>query len=215
MGTETRIDKMSKVSRDQLYESVQSVLKGSTEKKRKFLETIELQITLKNYDPQKDKRFSGTVKLPNVPRPTQKICVIGDAAHNDEAEGKEVPFMSADDLKKLTKKYDAFLASESLIKQIPRLLGPGLNKAGKFPSLLTHGDNFDEKIKDLQSTIKFQMKKVLCLSVAVGNVEMDEDQLVQNIHLAINFLVSLLKKHCQNVRSLYIKSTMGPAQRLY
>merc|ERR1712194_804273 len=161
----------------------------------------------------------------NIPRPTQKICVIGDAAHNDEAEGKEVPFMSADDLKKLNKdkklvkklakKYDAFLASESLIKQIPRLLGPGLNKAGKFPSLLTHEDNFDEKIKDLQSTIKFQMKKVLCLSVAIGNLEMDEDQLVQNIHLAINFLVSLLKKHWQNVRSLYIKSTMGPAQRLY
>ena len=53
---------MSKVSRDQLYESVGAVLKGSTEKKRNFLETIELQITLKNYDPQKDKRFSGTVK---------------------------------------------------------------------------------------------------------------------------------------------------------
>jgi len=53
---------MSKVSRDQLYESVGEVLKGSTEKKRNFLETIELQITLKNYDPQKDKRFSGTVK---------------------------------------------------------------------------------------------------------------------------------------------------------
>merc|ERR1711997_1446216 len=166
-----------------------------------------------------------SVKLLNIPRPKQQICVIGDAAHNDEAESKGVPHMSADDLKKLNKdkklvkklakKYDAFLASESLIKQIPRLLGPGLNKAGKFPSLLTHGDNFDEKIKDLQSTIKFQMKKVLCSSVAIGNLEMDEDQLVQNIHLAINFLVSLLKKHWQNVRSLYIKSTMGPAQRLY
>lgn len=46
--------------------------------------------------------------------------------------------MSADDLKKLNKnkklikklarKYDAFLASDSLIKQIPRLLGPGLSK---------------------------------------------------------------------------------------
>jgi len=35
-------------------------------------------------------------------------------------------------VKKLSKKY-AFLASESLIKQISRLLGPGLNKAGKFP----------------------------------------------------------------------------------
>jgi len=31
-------------------------------KKRKFVETIELQIGLKNYDPQRDKRFSGTVK---------------------------------------------------------------------------------------------------------------------------------------------------------
>lgn len=32
------------------------------EKKRKFVETVELQIGLKNYDPQRDKRFSGTVK---------------------------------------------------------------------------------------------------------------------------------------------------------
>ena len=78
--------------------------------------------------------------------------------------------MSAEDLKKLNKdkkkvkklakKYDAFMASESLIKQIPRLLGPGLNKAGKFPSLLTHQDDIESKINDLKSTIKFQMKKV-------------------------------------------------------
>lgn len=50
------------MSRDTLYESVNGVLQYSQEKKRKFLETVELQIGLKNYDPQKDKRFSGTVK---------------------------------------------------------------------------------------------------------------------------------------------------------
>ena len=81
--------------------------------------------------------------------------------------------MSAEDLKKLNKdkkkvkklakKYDAFMASESLIKQIPRLLGPGLNKAGKFPSLLTHQDDIESKINDLKSTIKFRMKKVIFL----------------------------------------------------
>ena len=38
------------------------MLQGSIDKKRKFVETVELQISLKNYDPQKDKRFSGTVK---------------------------------------------------------------------------------------------------------------------------------------------------------
>jgi len=160
-----------------------------------------------------------------VPRPKFSVCMFGDQQHCDEAKAKGIPFMSAEDLKKLNKqkklvkklakKYDAFLASESLIKQIPRLLGPGLNKAGKFPTLLTHQDDMQAKIADLQSTIKFQMKKVLCLNVAVGNVNMTEDELVQNIHLAVNFLVSLLKKHWQNVRSLYIKSTMGPPQRLY
>ena len=34
--------------------------------------------------------------------------------------------------RKLAKKYHAFLASEAVIKQIPRLLGPGLNKAGMY-----------------------------------------------------------------------------------
>uniref|UniRef100_A0A5F9C943 Ribosomal protein n=1 Tax=Oryctolagus cuniculus TaxID=9986 RepID=A0A5F9C943_RABIT len=113
------------------------------------------------------------------------------------------------------KKYDAFLASESLIKQIPRILGPGLNKAGKFPSLLTHNENMVAKVDEVKSTIKFQMKKVLCLAVAVGHVKMTDDELVYNIHLAVNFLVSLLKKNWQNVRALYIKSTMGKPQRLY
>ena len=42
-------------------------------KKRNFLETVELQIGLKNYDPQRDKRFSGTIKLPSVPRPGMSI----------------------------------------------------------------------------------------------------------------------------------------------
>lgn len=60
----------------------------------------------------------------------------------------------------LAKKYDAFLASESLIRQIPRILGPGLNKAGKFPTPITHGENMVQKVEDVRSTIKFQMKKV-------------------------------------------------------
>ncbi|XP_014675694.1 PREDICTED: 60S ribosomal protein L10a-2-like [Priapulus caudatus] len=216
----------SKVSRDTLYESVQAVLEHSTSKrKRKFNETVELQINLKNYDPQKDKRFSGTIKLKYIPKPKYRVCVLGDQQHCDEAQANNVECMDADALKKLNKskklvkklakKYDAFLASDSLIKQIPRILGPGLNKAGKFPTLLTHTESIVGKVDDVKATIKFQMKKVLCLAIAVGHVGMNEDELVANISLAINFLVSLLKKNWQNIRSLYIKSTMGPPQRMY
>jgi hypothetical protein len=53
------------------------ILEGAKAKPRKFTETIELQIGLKNYDPQKDKRFSGTVKLPHIPRPKMKVRCAG------------------------------------------------------------------------------------------------------------------------------------------
>ena len=209
----------SKLSGEHLRESVQKVLAASAEKKRGFKETIELQVSLKNYDPQKDKRFSGTYRLPNVTRPRMKVCILGDQVHIDQAKAAGLEWMDVEALKKLNKdkklvkalakKYDAFLASETLIKQIPRLLGPGLNKAGKFPALITHADNLEAKVEDIKSNVKFQLKKVLCMGVAVANVELTEDQVVENVRLSVNFLVSLLKKNWQNVKALYINVVDG------
>ncbi|KAG7663004.1 RPL10A [[Candida] subhashii] len=217
---------MSKITSSHVRENVHKLLEFSNEtKKRNFLETVELQVGLKNYDPQRDKRFSGTLKLPQVPRPNMTICIFGDAFDVDRAKSVGVDAMSVDDLKKLNKnkklikklakKYNAFIASEVLIKQIPRLLGPTLSKAGKFPTPVSHNDDLYGKVTDVKSTIKFQLKKVLCLAVAIGNVEMEEDVLVNQIMMAANFLVSLLKKNWQNVGSLVIKSTMGPSFRIY
>jgi len=75
--------------------------------------------------------------------------ILGDQHDIDRAKHGGVDAMSSDDLKKLNKnkklikklarKYDAFIASDTLIKQIPRLLGPGLSK-GMFtsPNLLMY-----------------------------------------------------------------------------
>lgn len=109
--------------------------------------------------------------------------------------------------------YHAFLASDSVIKQIPRLLGPGLNKAGKFPTPISK--TVQEDVDAAKAAIKFQLKKVLCLAVAIGNVGMDENEIRTNIVYAVNFLVSLLKKNWQNVKSLHIKTTMGKPFRIY
>ncbi|RLV83823.1 60S ribosomal protein L10a [Meyerozyma sp. JA9] len=217
---------MSKITTSHVRDNVQKLLAYSNDtKKRNFLETVELQVGLKNYDPQRDKRFSGSLKLPQVPRPNMTICIFGDAFDVDRAKSVGVDAMSVDDLKKLNKnkklikklakKYNSFIASEVLIKQVPRLLGPQLSKAGKFPTPVSHNDDLYSKVTDVKSTIKFQLKKVLCLAVAVGNVEMDEDVLTNQIMMAANFLVSLLKKNWQNVGSLVIKSTMGPSFRIY
>ena len=66
------------------------------------------------------------------------FSVLGDQHDLDRAKHHGLDGMSAEDLrkmnknkkliKKLARKYDAFVASEGLIKQIPRLLGPGLSK---------------------------------------------------------------------------------------
>lgn len=216
---------MSKLSADNLRETISAVLEGAKENPRKFTETIELQISLKNYDPQKDKRFNGTVKLPFVPRPKLKVCMLGDAQHCDEAGKIGIDSMKVEALKKLNKnkklvkklakKYHYFLASDSVIKMIPRLLGPGLNKAGKFPTLTTHNEDLGTKVEEMKASVKFQLKKVLCMGVAVGNVNMSEKELFVNTQMSVNFLVSLLKKNWQNVRALYLKSTMGKPIRLY
>ncbi|KAB0341205.1 hypothetical protein FD754_018131 [Muntiacus muntjak] len=159
----------SKVSRDTLYEAAQEVLHGNQCKCRK------------TFDPQKDKRFSGTIRLKSTPCPKFSVCVLGDQQHCDEPKAVDITHVDIEALKKLNK-------NKKLVK----------NLTGKFPSFLTHNENM-----------------VLCLAVAVGHVKMTDDELVYNIHLAVNFLVSLLKKNWQNVRALYIKSTMGKPQRLY
>jgi len=100
---------------------------------------------------------------------------------------------------------------------IPRLLGPGLNKAGKFPSVLGANEDIAEKIETTKASIKFQLKskKALCMGVAVANVSMKEEEILQQITLSVNFLVSLLSKNWQQVKRLYVKSTMGPSHRIF
>merc|ERR1712100_301066 len=200
---------MSKIPAEALKETIKQLLDESAAKKRKFCETIELQIVLKNYDTQKDKRFAGSIKLPNLPRPRMSCCILGDAKHVEAAKSAGIPCMDVEALKALNKD------KKKIMKQIPRLLGPTMHKLGKFPTLIEHSEDLVEKIDSIRSTVKFQLKKVLTMGVAVGHVEMTQDQVYANTMITVNFLVSLLKKNWQNIKTLNVKSTMGAAKRIY
>ena len=88
-----------------------------------------------------------------------KVCILGDQKHCDEAKEEGLPSMSADDLKKLNKdkklikkmakSYDAFLASDVLIKQIPRILG----ECGRCCVCACCGDELSGYICSLTSRI--------------------------------------------------------------
>jgi large subunit ribosomal protein L10Ae len=147
-----------------------------------------------------------------------------DAKHADESKKANLPYLDTNDItkmnknkklvKKLAQKYNAFLASADLVKKIPKIMGPGLMRAGKFPSPLGNED-IVAKVDEVKATVKFQLKKVMCMGLAVGNVSMKEEEILTNVTLSVNFLVSLLKKNWQNVKRLYLKSTMGPAHRIF
>lgn len=214
----------AKITNAQVLEAV-AELKSKT-KERKFMQTIELQVGLKDYDPQKDKRFVGTVRLPNTARPNLKICIIADEKHKDELKkhNVDIAVTDLDTLKKFNKdkklvktwakKYSVLLASETVLKKVPVVVGPILNRIQRFPQVVSHNSPLAQQVQDVRSNVKFQLKKVTCLAQPVGNMSMDDEELRANIMMSINFLVSLLKKGWHNLKSVNIKATMSPAIKL-
>ena len=187
---------MSKINQELLKRAIHEI--NSQRKERKFLETIDLQIGLKDYDTHRDRRFAGSLQLPHIPKNRYKVIILGDQVHCDQAEELKIPYIDAESLRKFNrqrkplkkyfKPYDILLASDSIIKQIPRLVGPVLSKLNKFPMSITHNDHLLTKIDEAKATIKFQLKRPLCMGVGVANVEMDEEYQRQNINLAVNFI---------------------------
>ena len=63
---------MSKINTDFLKKSINEMM--TTKKQRKFLEAVELQIGLRDYDP--DKRFNGSVRLPHQAHNKVKVWFL-------------------------------------------------------------------------------------------------------------------------------------------
>jgi len=180
----------AKVTRAMVLENVKEMRLAATE--RKFTQTVELQLGLKDYDPQKDKRFVGTVRLPNMPRPNLKICLIADEKHRAEAVKDmallgDLTLTSLDELKKFNKdkkivkkwakKYDLLLASDSVLKRVPVVVGPILNRIQMFPTVVAKNTPLHTVVSDTRSSVKFQLRKVTCMGCAVGRADMDDEEL--------------------------------------
>eukprot|EP00826_Nyctotherus_ovalis_P060476 TRINITY_DN8490_c0_g2_i3.p1 TRINITY_DN8490_c0_g2~~TRINITY_DN8490_c0_g2_i3.p1 ORF type:complete len:137 (-),score=25.14 TRINITY_DN8490_c0_g2_i3:73-483(-) len=111
----------------------------SDRKERNFLETIELQVSLCGYDPCRDKRFFGSVILPHIIRPNLTICLIGDAAHLEEA--KDIPsidtmsieeiaaFKVRKEIKIWAKNYQKIICTDTLARSIAKATRFALCKA--------------------------------------------------------------------------------------
>ena len=213
---------MSKISNDIIIESIAKALENR--KKRKFVETMDLQVMLRDYDPNKDKRFNSSHALAHPCRSNMKVCLIGTVNHVDQAKEIGLDFKSLDDLKKFNKeakeikkwarRYDILLVSESIAKNVTRTVGRYITSIGKIPVQIHDNEVVSAKLSELKNTIRFRVKKYAWLAQGVGIDTLDQEQIKENVTKALNFLVSLLPKGWHNLKTVHLKTTMGKPVRL-
>ena len=69
--------------------------------------------------------------------------------------------------------------------------------------------------KTVKVSCKFKVNAPMCISSAIGDVNMKPEELQANILHVFNFVLSLTPKGLQNFKRVHIKSTMGPTFTIY
>jgi large subunit ribosomal protein L1 len=206
---------------------VELVKEGKKSKPRKFTESIEAIITLKDIDLKKtDLNINEIVYMPHPTGKVSKICFIGSGdlalrAKNAKVDAVIDPSQlenysgNKKDAKKLARSYDFFLADTSLMPRIGKILGQFLGPKGKIPIPVPPQAPVEAMIQRLRNAVRVRSRGSLGISVRVGTKELDDKQLAENIQAFIQTVVKKLPNGERNIKSIIVKTTMGkPVKRL-
>ena len=194
-------------------------------KKRNFTETVELAINLKDVDLSIPKnRITDDIILPNGRGRAVKICVIGGGELALKAKDVADVVITPDELqtiaddkkqaKKLANSTDYFIAEAPLMAVVGKRLGTVLGPRGKMPKPIAPGVDPTAMIDGLRRTVSVRTKDRMTFHAPVGTVEMSPEQLADNIETILKRVELKLEKGRMNIASSYVKTTMGPSERL-
>ena len=196
-----------------------------SEKERKFKESIELYITLKDIDVKKGFAFNEVIQLPNQMSKPAAVCVMAsgdmglkakDAKADEVLDNDGVNKLAEDKraTRKLINKYDFFLADTKLMPVVGKSLGQLLGPRGKMPTPVPFNAPIDAFLSRFKTSIRVRVKNSLSISCKVGDTEMDEHHVAANAMAVINNLRSKFPNGDKNIRKYMIKTTMGKAAKL-
>jgi large subunit ribosomal protein L1 len=194
--------------------------------KRKFTESVDLVINLKNIDLSQPKnRITESIVLPKGRGKATKIGVFakGDLAIKSQSGGADL-VISPEDIDKMsgdrklirstTRDIDFFIAEASLMPSIGKSFGPILGPKGKMPDPIPSSADPTPIINRLKRTVKVRTKDKTTFHSLVGNLSMSVEDIAANIEALLSTVESKLQNGTQNIASVYVKTTMGPAVRL-
>ena len=209
---------------EKVLESVKKALETAPE--RKFSESVEIAINLKNLDMnQPINRLDEEIILPNgLGRPI-KIAVFakGETAQRAKAAGadyvfdpEEISVLGEDKTraKNLAEEVNFFIAESAYMPVIGKTLGQVLGPRGKMPIPLTADKDVVQVINKSKNSIKVRSKDKLTFHILIGKKDMDPVKLAQNIEAIVNRIEHRYERGLYNVKSIYVKSTMGPAVKV-
>lgn len=195
-------------------------------KPRNFTQTVEMAVNLKDVDLRKpENRFKLEVVLPHGRGKEPKIAVIADGAVAEAAKKLGLDVISGEELeelaksprqaRKLAKKYDFFIAAAPLMPKIGRYLGRYLGPRNKMPVVVPPTmTNLEPIVEKLKKTVRIQLKNNPVVHAPIGTEDMDDEKLAENAEAVLNAIINKLERGENQVKSVYIKTTMGPAVKV-
>jgi len=204
-------------------QAVKKALENS--KKRNFTETVDISINLKDIDLSVPKnRIQDDVILPHGRGRQVKVCVIGGSELVSKAKTVADRTLTADELgkiaddkkaaKKMAGEFDYFIAEASLMPVIGKRLGIVLAPRGKMPRPIQPGADPKPIIENLRRTVSVRSKDRKTFHAPVGTAAMTPEQIAENIDFILKRLTTKLERGTMNIGSVYVKTTMGPSERI-
>lgn len=193
---------------------------------RKFNESVDLAINLHNIDLSiPGNRIDAEIILPHGLGKPAKIAVFaaGDTALRAKSAGadrvlssEEITVLGGDkrSARKLADEYKFFIAETRFMPVIGKSLGPILGKRGKMPTPLPPTQDVTPQIARLRNMVRIRSRDRPTFHLTIGNRTMDAKELAENIEAVITKLEQTLKDGKHNLKSIYVKTTMGPAIRV-
>ncbi len=189
---------------------------------RNFTETVDLAINLRDLDlDEPSNRVDESVVLPEGTGQETTIVVFaeGETAVRAEEVADEVFDSDAlsdlgdddDEAKDLADETDFFIAEEALMQDIGRYLGTVLGPRGKMPTPLSPDDDVVETVNRMKNTVQVRSRDRRTFHTRVGAEDMSAEEISSNIDVILRRLHADLEKGPQNIDSVYVKTTMGPA----
>ena len=192
---------------------------------RNFRQSVDLTINLKEVDMNEpSNRIDEEVHLPHGRGEPAKIGVFatGEMALNakDAADAvfqpEDIEEIASDTkrAKTLADDFDFFTAEASLMPTIGKTLGRFFGPRGKMPRPLSPTADIGEEVKKLRETVRVRSRSKTTFHCRVGKEDMDPEALAENLQVLVKRVEEHLERGRMNIKSIYVKTTMGTPVRV-